>query len=409
MTALPARPRRLGLLTDVGDGPSRGTCRPYPYAVGDRIAGDLTVIGHLAAGRLGHLYQVWSAREWCAFTCKILTPSLRGERGAVAALRREARILRQMDHPNLIRAFGEGEHDGLPFLLMEYIEGPSIFDLLERRRHRRIGVADAVRVAIHVGAGLYHLHRRGYLHLDLKPANLLLRGAVPVLADFDAARPIRPGQRPRERLGTAPYMAPEQVLRAPLSPATDVYGLAAVLYELLTGRWPFEAVYTGEEIREGEEARYPQLGHEPPPPPSRYNSEIGPDLDALIVRCLSREPEDRPSSMHSVLLSLMEVLDAPSALWPEGVTIERRRKPREPTGPDPLEPVLATAERAGEATAVSAAAAAVSTDATEPAKEGATDPVEGDAMDRGEDGARRPSAGAARGPAPGATEQADAA
>ncbi len=337
MRARPSRPRRLGLLTDVGDGPSQGSRRPYPYAVGDRIAGDLTVIGHLAAGRLGHLYQVWSAREWCAFTCKILTPSLRGDRRAVAALRREARILRRVDHPNLLRTFGEGEHDGLPFLLMEYIEGPSVFDLLERRQRRRIGIADAVRVAIHVGAGLYHLHRRGYLHLDLKPANLLLRGAVPVLADFDAARRIRPGRRPRERLGTAPYMAPEQVLRAPLSPATDVYGLAAVLYELLTGRWPYEAVYAGEEPREGEEARYPQLGREPPPPPSRHNPEISPALDALTLRCLARDPEERPASMHPVLLGLMEVLDAPSALWPEGVAIERRRTPREVIGIDALE------------------------------------------------------------------------
>ncbi|HEX7118460.1 MAG TPA: serine/threonine-protein kinase [Longimicrobiales bacterium] len=325
----PAQPRRLGLLTDVGGGPARAVRRRYPYAVGDRIAGDLTVIGHLAAGRLGHLYQVWSAREWCAFTCKILTPSLREDRRAVAALRREARVLRRVDHPNLIRSFGEGEHDGLPYLLMEYIEGPSVFDLLERRPERRIGIADAVRVAIHVGAGLYHLHRRGYLHLDLKPANLLLRSAVPVLSDFDAARRIRPGRRPRERMGTAPYMAPEQVVRAPLSPATDVYGLGAVLYELVTGRWPFEAVYAGEEPRSGEEARYPQLGGAPPPPPARYNPEISPELDALILRCLSREPEDRPASMHPVLLSLMEELDAPTALWPEGVPIERRRTPRD--------------------------------------------------------------------------------
>ncbi len=323
-----AHPRRLGLLTEVESAPERPGRRRFPYAVGDRIAGDLTVIGHLAAGRLGHLYQVWSAREWCALTCKILTPSLRDDRRAVAALRREATILRRVRHPNLIRSFGEGVHEGLPYLLMEYVEGPSVFHLLERRPQRRLQVADAIRVAVHVGAGLYHLHRAGYLHLDVKPANLLLRASVPVLADFDAARKIRPGRRPRQRMGTAPYMAPEQVVRAPASPATDVYGLGAVLYELLTGRWPYEAVYTGDDPRTGEEARYPQLGG-PPPSPALFNPEISPRLDRLILRCLSANPRDRFDSMHTLLLALVAELDEPAALWPDGIQAERRRRPRE--------------------------------------------------------------------------------
>ena len=321
-------PRRLGLLTGVDPRPGRPGWKRYPYGVGDRIAGDLTVIGHLAPGRVGHLYQVWSANEWCALTCKILSPHLPGDRAAVATLKREARILRCLDHPNVIRGFGGGEHDGLPYLLMEYVEGPSLFDLLERRPDRRLGVADAVRAAIHVGAGLHHLHRRGYLHLDLKPANLLLRNRVPVLVDFDAARPIRPGQRPRLRLGTAPYMAPEQVRRDSLTPAADVYGLGAVLYEMLTGRWPFEAVYAGDEPRDGEERVYPQLGEEAPPPPRRFNPEIPESLDLAVQRCLDPVPSARYPSMHALLLALVEELDEPVSLWPRGVRAERRRRPR---------------------------------------------------------------------------------
>lgn len=331
MTGRRSRPRRLGLLTAVEASPAKPSRWRHAYAVGDRIAGDLTVTGHLAAGRLGHLYQVWSAGEWCALTCKILMPALRGDRAAAAALRREARILRSLDHPNLIRGYGYGEHDGLPYLLMEYIEGPSLFDLLERRPGRRLGVQDAVRAAIHVGAGLYHLHRHGWLHLDVKPANLLLRGAVPVLVDFDAARRCQPGLRPRLRLGTAPYMAPEQVRREPLSPATDVYGLGAVLYELVTGRWPFEAVYTREEPRTGAEAAYPQLGAAPPPSPQRFNAEVPGSLADVILRCLAADPADRFDSMHPLLLRLIAELGGPSALWPEGVPIERRSRPRRDT------------------------------------------------------------------------------
>lgn len=322
------RPRRQGLLTAIDPEPGRSRPQRFPYGIGDRIAGDLTVIGHLASGRVGHLYQVWSANEWCALTCKILAPSLRGDKMAVATLRREARILSRLRHPNLIRGFGAGEHEGLPFLLMEYVEGPSLFDLLERRPGRCLGIADALRTAIHIGAGLHHLHRNGYLHLDLKPANLLLRNQVPVLVDFDVARKVRPSRRPAKRLGTAPYMAPEQVTLEPLSPSTDVYGLGAVLYEMVTGRWPFEAVYTKEEHREGDERLYPQIGSEPPPSPAKFNPKIPASLDRAILRCLARDPGDRFQTMHALLLDLVEELDEPVSVWPDGVRAERRSRPR---------------------------------------------------------------------------------
>jgi eukaryotic-like serine/threonine-protein kinase len=327
--ARPVQPRRLGLLNPVE--PERGAAAQarYPYALGDRIAGDLTVIGHLAAGRLGDLYQVWSATEWCAYTCKILAPRRASDRRARGALRREAKILKALRHPNIVRSFGGGEHDGLPYLLMEYLDGPSVFDMLEAAPRRQLDVADAMRTAIHVGAGLYHLHGHGFLHLDLKPANLLLRDAVPVLVDFDAARRQWPRRRPAKALGTGPYMAPELVRQEPPAPATDVYGLCAVLYELLTGRWPYEDVYTEEEPRSGEERQYPQLGEAPPPPLRRFSEDVSPELDALVLAGLALQPKARPT-LHALLLALTEQLDEPAALWPTGVRGERRREPREP-------------------------------------------------------------------------------
>ncbi|MGH7481287.1 MAG: serine/threonine-protein kinase [Longimicrobiales bacterium] len=322
------RPRQLGLLTGVDPGVRAREKRRFPYAVGDRIAGDLTVIGHLAVGRLGHLYQVWSASEWCAYTCKILAPEHRDDARAVTALRREGRILRGLQHPNILRIYSEGEHDGLPFLLMEYAEGPTIFDLLEERTDRRLDVTDALRTAIHIGAGLYHTHRSGFLHLDLKPANLLLRGSVPLLVDFDAARRAQPRRRPRKLLGTAPYMAPEQVRQEAPTTAADVYGLGAVLYEMVTGRWPFEDVYLDPSGRSGSERDYPQLGASPPPPASRFQPDLPRDVDDLIARCLHADPTRRPQSLHPVLLAVSAALEEPVAFWPAGVETERRRTPR---------------------------------------------------------------------------------
>lgn len=322
-----AKPRRLGLLSP-GEAKAPSERRPYPYDLGDRIAGDLTIIGHLAMGRVGHLYQVWSAEEWCAYTCKILAPEHRGSRESAAALRREGGVLRRLSHPNIVRHFHEGDHDGLPYLVMEYLEGPSIFDLIEGQPDRRLGTVDAIRTAVHIGAGLYHLHQNGFLHLDLKPANLLLRGSVPVLVDFDAARRSSLATRTAKPIGTDPYMSPEQVRREAPSEASDVYGLGAVLYELLTGRWPFEDAYHAGSAENGDEERYPQLGEAPPPSARAFNPDITEQLDAVVMRCLEADPADRFESIHPMLLALTEQLEGPDALWPEGVETERRRYPR---------------------------------------------------------------------------------
>jgi eukaryotic-like serine/threonine-protein kinase len=323
-----AAPRRLGLLDARRARKGPRSREPFPYPVGYRIAGDLTVTGHLAAGRACHLYQVWSASDWCAFTCKILSPSCAGSKSLVGALKREARILRAVGHPNIVHCYGVGEHDDLPFLLLEYLEGASLFDVIETRQQRRLEISDAVRAAIHIGAALYHLHRRGFLHLDLKPANLLLRDGVPVLIDLDTARLADPSLRPRRRLGTPPYMAPEHARREPLGPAADVYGLGALLYELLTGRWVYEDVYD-EPLADGRPRQFPQAEGEPPPAPRTFRPEIPASLERTVLTCLATEPADRFPSMHPLLLALVGELEEPVSLWPEGVLAERRQHPRD--------------------------------------------------------------------------------
>jgi serine/threonine-protein kinase len=270
---------------------------------------------------------VWSAAEWSAFTCKILSPDRRGQRDDAATLRREARIMRTVRHPNIVQSYREGDHDGVPFLVMEYLQGPSLFDLLEQSPGRRLRVADAVRVAIHIGAALYHLHRHGYLYLDIKPSNLILRGGMPVLIDLDAARRMRPGLV-GNRVGTGPYMAPEIVTRTPLSLATDVYGLGALLYELLTGRWAYEDVYQEEVKRTGLERQFPQIGGVPPDPPSWHEPGVPPSLESTVLRCLAADPAERFPTLHALLRALSEELDEVDALWPTDVEVERRAEPR---------------------------------------------------------------------------------
>lgn len=318
----------------------------FSLAVGDRV-GDLTVIGHLARGRFTELYQVWSNEHWCALTGKLIAPEHLDTVQAPTAFRREEAVLRKLRHPNIVRFFGSGEADGRPFLLLEYLAGPSLFEVLESMAKRRLHVPDAIRAVMHVGAAIHYLHRSGFLYRDLKPGNILLREGVPVLLDFDVVRKIGSQRRPADRLGTAPYMAPEQIYRRPLTPASDVYGLGALLYEMLTGRWPTEEPTddfeewddwddsspgeglpttgaTREELSTGElEARFPQLTRSPIPP-RHQNPQVSQELERLVLRCLAHDPAQRFQTVSGLLAALAPLLKGRHRLWPEAAPVERR-------------------------------------------------------------------------------------
>ncbi len=324
----------------------------FSLAVGDRI-GELTIIAHLARGRFTELYQVWSNEHWCALTGKLIAPEHLEGSDARNSFRREEQVLRKLQHPNIVRLFGSGEggEEKRPYLLLEYLAGPSLFEVLESMPRRRLHVPDAVRAAMHIGAAVHYLHRRGFLYRDLKPGNILLREGIPILVDFDVVRKMDPTRRPADRLGTAPYMAPEQIRREPLSPATDVYGLGALLYELLTGRWPTEEPEDDDdEWNEWDDdwldtpapppaprndgradplraetlaAHYPQITR-PAVPPREHNPQVSRELERIILRCLAQDPAQRYKTVSGLLAALAPMLKGPHRLWPQAAPIERR-------------------------------------------------------------------------------------
>lgn len=322
----------------------------FSLAVGDRV-GELTIIGHLARGRLTELYQVWSNEHWCALTGKLVAPEHITDGRVPVCFRRESRVLRRLRHPNIVRVYGGGgEEDGHPYLLLDYLQGPSLFDVLEGLEKRRLHIPDAIRAAMHVGAAVHYLHRCGFVYRDLKPANILLREGIPVLVDFDVVRKIDPLRRPQDRLGTVPYMAPEQILRQPLTAATDVYGLGALLYELVTGHWPTEEPLDEDEDWDDEDywdesagsvplplhtggnralsteelhARYPQLNRDPVPPRA-HNPQVPAELERIILRCLARNFYDRYQTVSGLLAALAPLLKGQHRLWPPAAPVERR-------------------------------------------------------------------------------------
>lgn len=150
------------------------------------------------------------------------------------------------------------------------------------------------------------------LHRDLKPSNVALREGRPVLLDFGVVWELGAARRPPDRSGTPQYLAPEQITRDALTPATDVYALGALLFELLTGERPFRA---GDEDRSAPlEARYPQLT-EPPKRAARTNERVPEKLSALIDKCLARDPRERFQAATELLRALDEF--TPVKVYPE--------------------------------------------------------------------------------------------
>lgn len=319
----------------------------FSLCVGDRL-GELTIIGHLARGRATELYQVWSTEHWCALTGKVvLSDEMEGDEPP-PFFDREVQVLKRLKHPNIVHYYGETRAGGRACLLLEYFAGPTLFDILQSLPQRRLFTPDAIRAIMHVGAAVHYLHRQGYLYRDLKPGNVLLREGIPILVDFDVVRKID-GRRPADRLGTAPYMAPEQVRKEALTPAADVYGLGALFYELLTGHWPTEEpVDDGDWTEWGDDDdepaarsapswssdeaslsdaelanRYPQLVREPVPP-REHRRRLDPDLERTLLRCLDPDPSCRFQTVSGLLAALAPHLKGQHRLWPKAAPIERR-------------------------------------------------------------------------------------
>jgi len=202
---------------------------------------------------------------------------------------REARLAARLSHPNIVAVYDVGEEDGLPFIVMEYVEGETVADLLRRRG--RLESEEAVQLALQACAGLESAHEAGLVHRDIKPQNLLVTpGGAVKIADFGIARSLD-GTRLTQVgtvLGTAAYLAPEQAAGETVTAAADVYALGAVLYELLTGRPPYVADSLAELAARQQEGTIAPVGE--------LESDVPPATEDAVMHALARDPEYRPPS-----------------------------------------------------------------------------------------------------------------
>ncbi|WP_199041289.1 Stk1 family PASTA domain-containing Ser/Thr kinase [Glycomyces salinus] len=201
----------------------------------------------------------------------------------------EARTIARLSHPNVVAVFDQGVHEGMPYVVMEYVPGTTLRELLNRRRRLRID--EAVELCGQVLEGLQAAHDAGLVHRDIKPENILLKkggkGDRVKVVDFGLAEAVHGGaRRDGPLLATAAYVAPELVSGSPASPASDVYSTAILLYELLTGEVPFDGPDPGEVAQ--------RHLHEDIPSPRRAAPDIPDGLAQLVMLAASRDPAARP-------------------------------------------------------------------------------------------------------------------
>jgi hypothetical protein len=310
-------------------GSSTSEAESLPEAVGP-----YRVVRRLGRGGMGAVYLAHDTRLDRPVALKV--PRLAGlGPDAVERFRREGRAAAALRHPNICPVYDVGEVNGAPYLAMAYVEGQTLAD---RARTGPLSAAEAAALTRTLARALAVAHKAGVIHRDLKPANVMVGpDGEPVVMDFGLAR-LGDGEADRltgtgDVLGTPAYMAPEQVDRGAgaVGPATDVYGLGAVLYELLTGRPPFTGTLS--------ETLW-QIGCRDPQRPTALRPDLDPRLEAIVMRAMAKRPADRYPTMDVFAAALDGYLNAPTV--PVNRVARHLSAPAAPTATGPIAPAPVT-------------------------------------------------------------------
>jgi eukaryotic-like serine/threonine-protein kinase len=323
------------------------------YELGDR----------LGSGGMSTVYQATDRVLERTVAVKILAEHLSDDEKFVARFRREALAVAKLIHPNIVQVYDTGVDAGRHYIVMEYVEGKSVAQLLQTKG--RLGPETAVEIGVQACGGLEYAHRQGIIHRDVKPGNLMVIGGpagrrrrdssahepptgemTVKLTDFGIARASAQTRLTQvgSVVGTAAYLAPEQARGEEATPAADVYALGVVLYQILTGRLPWEGSTLAELAirRENERALSP----------SSYDPEVPETLSRAVLRSLEGEPSARYSTARELAAALEDGLagrepsppsdELPTDMLSAGPTTAATRRmapePATPVAPQPAAP-----------------------------------------------------------------------
>jgi len=277
------------------------------FRTGLKLGGRYEIVGLLDRGGSSEVYLARDHLAALPVIVKMLTDEAARDPQHRERFIVGARLTMGIDHPAIGRVYSvEVPLDGPPYLIMEALQGESLYEYLDREGTMPVRMALAL--AREVASGLVAAHSAGVIHRDIKPGNLYLLGPQGAphgikIIDFGLSKDIRhTGTGPASInlvLGTAQYMAPEQVLADPVDVRTDIYAFGVVLFRMLTGQLPFD-VDPGADL-------FSHQIFSPAPPPSWLLEDIDPRLEQLVLRCLRKDPENRYASMQALLDDLIDI------------------------------------------------------------------------------------------------------
>jgi eukaryotic-like serine/threonine-protein kinase len=292
--------------------------------------GPYRIVGEAGRGGMASVYKAHQAALARYVAIKVLPDFFATEPGFLERFQQEAVAVAQLRHPNILAIFDYGETDGVTYIVTEFVDGGTLADQMGKP----LPVEYAVEILNPIAGALDYAHRRGVLHRDVKPSNVLLQhDGTPVLSDFGLAKMMMSANKRITQsgmiVGTPEYMSPEQCAGEDLTPATDQYSLAVIAYEALTGRVPFTAATPVAVLMAQMQNALP--------PPRTINPELSDGVAAVLLKGLAKEPGDRYKTCHQLVRALAAADQSAG-----GVEVAEPVAPQAPA-PPPLTPPPAAA------------------------------------------------------------------
>ncbi|MBX3468834.1 MAG: protein kinase [Planctomycetes bacterium] len=312
---------------------------PSPAARGRAPFRDPTTVGRyevlerVAQGGMGIVYKARHPDLERVFAVKVLTARVQSSEEALARFQREAKIAARLDHPNVVRVYDAGSDGGVPYLVMDFVDGPSLERVI---KDEGVGVRKAAQVARAIALALHHAHERDVVHRDVKPDNILLARDTgePKITDFGIVKDLAGDEEERKltqtgfTLGSPCYMSPEQAAgrHDDVGPRSDVYSLAATLYQMLTGHPPFD----GDSIHQ----IMLKVVRDDPVPVRKHNPQVPLELESICLKALEKQPDQRYATARDLADDLGRFLaEEPVLARPPGPAQKAARFVRRHRGP----------------------------------------------------------------------------